>query len=170
MLTRSTFAAQLVPQLDAVIQPEVSTSLAGAKSAGVLPASSAELVAWSALVALAAWSAFVAVIAVDAVVALAAVFAVVALSADVAWLASGTIPSVAALIWLPVNEPLLTFDAVTAPPASFAPVTAPFLSCLVPTELWGRLVAAYAVPDMATKIATNPRALWRPNAVILANI
>jgi hypothetical protein len=122
---------------------------------------------------LVAWSAFVAVSAVVALVALfalVAVVAVVALSADVAWLASGTWPSVAALIWLPVNDPFSTLEAVTAPLASFVPVTAPFFSCLVPTELRGRLAAAYAVPDMAMKIAANPRALWRANALILASI
>ena len=120
--------------------------------------------AWFALAAL------VAVIAVVALVALVAVLAVVALPAEVACVALGTSPSVAALICFPVSEPGLTFEPVTAALASFAPVTAPLRSCLVPTELCGSLVAAYAVPDMAMKIAISPSALRRANAMILATM
>ena len=53
--------------------------------------------------------------------------------------AFGTVPSVLSLILSPVIVFLVIFTSVTAPVRSFLFVTAPFLSCLVPTLLSGNV-------------------------------
>ena len=86
--------------------------------------------------------AVIAVVAVPAVVALSAVLAVFALWALIAVFASGTTPSDASSICLPVSESSATAAASTECECSFAAVTDAFFSWLVPTELAGRLVTA----------------------------
>ena len=106
----------------------------------------------------------VAFVAFVAFVAMVAVVALVALSAVDAWVALGTVPNVAASICAPVNDPLATFLAVTAPVASLALVTAFLPSCLEPTApdlIWrgptlflGSVRAANALPPSAKKSAS----------------
>jgi hypothetical protein len=48
----------------------------------------------------------------------------------------------------------LKSSALSEPDLTFSPVTAPFLSCLVPTLLAGKVSAAYDDPPSATNSAS----------------
>jgi hypothetical protein len=68
--------------------------------------------------------------------------------------ATGTVPSVEALIWVPVSVPFFTLAPVTACFLIFAVVTAFFFNCFGPTVFLPRVEAAIAPPPRATKSAS----------------
>ena len=96
-------------------------------------------------------SALAAVVAFVALVALVALVAFVAESAVLAWSALGT--TRVDFSFLEPIEPGAILPLVTAFLAIFFDVTAPFLSCLVPTLFFARVAPAYAVPAIATTSA-----------------
>ena len=72
---------------------------------------------------------------------------------ELARVATGTVPRVAELIWVPVSVPGLTLAAVIALFFTFGVVTAFFFSCFGPTVFLPRVDAAIAPPPRAVKRA-----------------
>ena len=73
---------------------------------------------------------------------------------ELARLATGTVPSVEALIWVPVIVPGLILAPVIALFFTFGVVTAFFFSCFGPTLFLPRVDAAIAPPPRAMKRAS----------------